>query len=221
MIRTSLLSDAAFAAYLLLHPVAGGKGDNTIKMQEQQQQSFNQQLSQAYSTAFGEQQGTFKTLMDQLTGQVTTPTGFTAPQMAALNTTNTQGAATDFSNAQRATQQMEAARGGSTLPSGVNAQLNAQNANAGAAQAAQGSNQIALANASQQQSNYWNAISGMNTVAQEQNPNSYASNFNSGSSNVGSLGQAYNQTQQSQLLSVLGGVAGAGASAAGKALVTG
>lgn len=213
MIRTSQMTPFAFALACL--SVSGGKGDSAIKAQEQQQLGFNNQLQNIFTQQFGQQSGILNFLNQKLTSQVNNPTGFTPAQMAALNTNNIQGSAGAYASAQQATQQAEAARGGSTLPSGVSAQLSAQNANAGAAQEAQGANQIQLANAQQQQSNYWNALSGLSGVAQQENPNAYASNFNQGSGNVGSLGQAYNQTQQSQLMSTLGGLAGAGVSAFG------
>lgn len=213
MIRTSRMTTFEFALVCL--PVRGGKGDNEIKQQEQQQQSFNAQLQNAFTQQFGAQSSILNTLNQRMTAQLNNPTGFTPAQMAALNTNNTEGAAKAYAAAQTATQEGQAARGGSSLPSGVSAQLQAENANAGAAQEAQGSNAIQLANAQQQQNNYWQAASALGGVAQQENPNQYASSFNQGSGTVGSLGQAYNQTQQSQLMSTLGGLAGAGVTAFG------
>lgn len=204
--RTSLMSDAEFLAFILANPIRGGKGDSDIKQQEQNQQAFNSQLANAFSTQFGAQSQILNFLNGKLTNQVNNPQGFTPQQMAALNTNNTEGAATNFKNSQQATQAIEAARGGSALPSGVDAQLTAQNATAAAAQQAQGSNQIQLANAATQEQNYWNSISALNNVAQGENATGFGALYNSGSSNVGTLGQQYNATQQSQLESTIGSV---------------
>lgn len=220
-IRTSLMTDAEFQAFVCAHPVSGGKGDNTIKLQEQQQAGFNQQLRSVFGQQFGAQSSILANLNSKLQSQINSPQGFTPAQMAALNTNNTEGAAKDYAQAQAATNAATAARGGSTLPSGVDAQLAAENANAGATQRAQGTNQIQLANAAQQQSNYWNAVGADSQVAQMENPTPYAGSYNQGSEAVGSLGQAYNQTQQSQLEAVLGGVAAAAAGAGSKAAMGG
>lgn len=215
------MSDKAFAAFLLTHSVSGAKGDTEVQQQEEQQRGFNNQLQSIFSQQFGNQSNILNFLNGKLTAQVNNPTGFTPAQMAALNTNNTEGAASAFANAQKATQAMEASRGGSTLPSGVSAQLAAQNAVAGAGQAAQGANAIQLANAQQQQSNYWNALSGLGGIAQQENPLAYAGTFNQGSSTVGQLGNDYKNTQQSQLLAALGGAAAGAASGAGKAAADG
>lgn len=188
--------------------VSGGKGDSEIQAQEAQQQGFNRQLANIFSTQFGKQSNVLNFLNQKLTNQVENPTGFSAPQMAALNTANTEGAAKAFANAQQAVNAGEAARGGSTLPSGVDAQLRAQNATGAAAQVAQGQNQIQLANAAQQQNNYWNAVNGLNGVAATENPLGYGGEYNSGSGNVAGLGQAYFGTQQDPALGLLGGVVG-------------
>lgn len=215
------MTNSQFAKFVQTHPVSGAKGDSEIKQQEQQQAGFNNQLRNAFSQQFGAQSGILNFLNGKLTAQINNPTGFSSAQMAALNTNNTEGAAKAFANAQQASQAAEASRGGSALPSGVQAQINAQNATAGAAQQAQGENAIQLANAQQQQNNYWNAVGAESGVAQAENPTGFAGLYNSGSSTVGSLGQAYNQTQQSQLESTLGGLGGAAIGTFGKALAAG
>ena len=201
--------------------VSGGKGDEAIKSQEAQQAGFTNQLRSVFGQQFGQQSGILNFLNQKLTAQVQNPQGFSPEQMAALNTNNTEGAAKAYANAQQATQQAEAARGGSTLPSGVSAQLNAENANAGASQLAQGEYQIQLANAQQKQNNYWNALGGLSGVAQQENPIGYSGAATGGAESVGTLGTEYNSTQQSQLLSTLGGIAGGVASGYGAKLAKG
>lgn len=197
--------------------VSGGKGDSAIKEQENQQMGFNNQLRSAFTKQFGQQSKVLDFLNQKLTSQVNNPTGFGAPALAAMRTGATEQSARDFAHAQQATNAAQAARGGSQLPSGVSAQLAAQNANAGAAENTSAQTGITLADENQKQSNYWNAVSGLNGVSQGYNPSGFGGLFNQGSGNVGQLGEAYNQTQQSQLMSTLGGVAGGVLGAAGNA----
>lgn len=208
MIRSSLMSDAAFAAFLLNHSVSGGKDDSTISAQEAQQNGFNKQLAAIFGTQFGKQSSVLNFLTNKLTGMAENPTGFDATTKAALNTGNIEGAAKSFSSAQKATQAIEAGRGGSTLPSGVSEQLTAENANAGAAQLSEGERQIALADAAQKQDNQWRALSGLSSIAAEENPTPYASEYNQGSATVGNLAVDKFDTSQSPLAAILGGVAG-------------
>jgi hypothetical protein len=196
--------------------VSGGKADEEIKAQEAQQAGFTNQLRSLFSHQFGQQSGILNFLNNKLTSQVKNPEGFTPEQKAALETTNTEGASKAFAHAQQATQAAVAARGGSTLPSGVNAQLTAENATAGAAQLAGGENQIALADAEQKQNNTWRALSGLNEVAGMENPSGYGGLANGGAGVVGSLGEEYNATQQSPLFGVLGGITGGVAAGIGK-----
>jgi hypothetical protein len=195
--------------------VSGGKGDPEIKAQEQQQAGFNKQLASVFQTQFGNQAGILNFLNQKLTGQIQNPTGLDPEARAALSTSNTENAAKDFAHAQQATQSIEAGRGGSSLPSGVSAQLTGANANAAAAAKAAGESQIALTDANLKNQNYWNAVGGETNVAQMENPSGFGSLYNGGSSNVGSLGEAYNQTQQSQLAATLGGLGGGAISAVG------
>jgi hypothetical protein len=214
-LRTSRMSAAAFAAFLLTHPISGSKGDEEIKAQESQQAGFNTQLRSIFSDQFGKQTQVLNFLSNKLTSQVNNPEGFTPEQKAALETTNTEGAAKAYTQAEQATRAAEASRGGSVLPSGVSAQLSAANSNAGAAQLATGENAIALADAQTKQNNTWRALSGLDSVAASENPSGYGTLANGGAATVGELGTEYNQSQQSPLLAALGGIAGAGISAIG------
>jgi hypothetical protein len=215
VIRTSKMSPAQFSVFLRTHSVSGAKGDEAIKSQEAQQLGFNRQLAATFSQQFGQQSGILNFLNEKLTAQVNNPEGFTPEQRAALETTNTEGAAKAYAQAQTATNGAVAARGGSTLPSGVNAQLTAENANAGAEQLVTGERQIAVADAEQKQNNTWRALSGLDTVASAENPTVYGSLYNGGSATVGNLGEEYNATQQSPLFATLGAVAGGAVSAVG------
>src|ERR1700680_2086236 len=141
------MSNEAFLAFLQTHSVSGAKDDSTIKAQEQMQSGFTNQLRDVFGQQFGAQSGILNFLNGKLTNQVNNPTGFDAPTKAALSTNNIEGASKAYARAEQATRAAEPARGGSTLPSGVSAQLEAENATAAAGTEATGANQIQLADA--------------------------------------------------------------------------
>lgn len=190
-------------------------GDSDIKATEAAQTAFTQQLQQTFSTQFANQQGLLSQLQTALQPALSGTQGFTPAQMTTLQTQNTEGAAKDFAAAQTATNQAIAARGGSALPSGATAQLTAENANAGAAEKAAGDQNIQLANAQQEEENRNNAINAELGISSQENPTAYASEANTGSNTVADLGTAFKNSQSSQLLGTLGGIAGGGLTALG------
>jgi hypothetical protein len=197
--------------------VSGGKGDSQLKQQETAQANFTNQLMGTFNTQFQNQSNILSFLNSKMQPLINNPQGFSPSALAAMRTQATEGTATDFSNAQKATNAAIAARGGNGLPSGVDAQLTAQNANAGAAENAGAQNQITLANEQQKQNNYWNAVNAENGIQAAYNPLGYAGGAQNGGSVVSGLGSAYKQSQQSQWLGALGGLAGGALSAAGQA----
>lgn len=188
--------------------VSGGKGDSVAKATEQSQAAFNQTLQSAFKTTFGMNQGILQRLDTVFKGLVANPQGFTPTTMAALNTGNTERTAMDYQNATKAAQATEAARGGSGLPSGVNAQITGQLAAGAAQEEASGQRTIALANEQQRQANFWNALGGEERVAAAESPLGFGSEVSSGSNAVSNLSQAYTQSQGPGIGAVLGGLAG-------------
>lgn len=194
--------------------VSGGKGDSTAKSMEQSQSAFNQSVLQpAFKQTFGENQAILSRLDSIFKGITANPQGFTPTTLAALNTGNTERTAMDYQNATKAAQASEAARGGTGLPSGVNAQIGGQIAAAAAGEEATGQRTIALANEQQRQSNLWNALGGEERVAAADSPLGFGSEVSSGSNAIANLSQAYTQSQGPGLGSVLGGLAGGALSA--------
>jgi len=193
----------------------GSKGDSTLKAQEQAQANFSNTLMQSYKTQVAQQSGILSFLTGKLQPMIDNPTGFDAKTLATMRTGATEGTAKSYAQSEQALHEAEAARGGSTLPSGVNAQLEAENANAGAGANEQSQQQITLADAQQKQQNYWNAVGALSGTAAQYNPTGYAGQATSGSGAVGDLGTAYKNSQSSQLLGALGGIAGGVGSAVG------
>jgi hypothetical protein len=180
--------------------VSGGKGDNTLKQQEQAQANFTNTLMQSYKQQFGQQSKILSFLTSKLQPMIDNPTGFSPTALTAMRTSATDTNAIQFGNASAALNDQLAARGGATdLPSGVDAQLRAGLAQAGAQTQAASQNQITL-------------------HAAQYNPTGYAGQATSGSQAVGDLGTAYKNSQSSQLLGALGGIAGGVASGFGGGL---
>lgn len=144
-----------------------------------EQQQFYKTLTDQYSTIFGQNQAitgaltsAFQPILAAGPGQA----GMPAAEEQALRTQNTESVATDYAQAQKATAQMLAARGGGNtlLPSSVNANILAQNANAAAAQRAAGENNITLQNYAQGYQNWNTAANVLGSTAGLLNPTGYS-----------------------------------------------
>lgn len=146
----------------------------------QEQQQFYSNLTSQYATMFGENQGIVSALTSAylpILQAGPSQQGFSSAEDTALRTQNTEGVATDYAQAQKATAQILAARGGgdTLLPSSVNANILASNANAAAAQRAQGENQITQANYTQGYQNWQSAANVLGGVGSMTNPTAFGS----------------------------------------------
>jgi hypothetical protein len=113
-----------------------------------------------------------------------------------------------FQNAQQTMQGKEAVQSGD-LPSGVNDQLQSALLTNEAAQKSSDQNNITLQNENLKESNYWNAINGLNGVAAQENPLGYAGAATSAAASVAPLSQANTAASGPTFGAILGGVAGA------------
>ncbi len=193
-------------------PVVLCKGDSTAKAAEQQQMAFNAQLMSVFQQQYANQQGILNFMKPFLQDQIMNPKGFSDAQMTTLQSQAKENAAASFQNATQAAQERMATEGNlSSLPSGVAAQITGGLSTAEAAQEAGAQQNIQLANAAQQQQNYWNAFNALNGVAAQENPVAFAGAANQGGDTVANLSNAVTNSQQSGWLNaLLGGVAGAG-----------
>ena len=144
-----------------------------------EQQNFYKQLSDEYSTVFGQNQaitGALTSMFAPILQAGPSQTGFSQSQETALRTQNAENVATDYAQAQRATAQILAARGGGDtfIPSSINNNLLAQNANAAAAQRAAGDLNITNANYAQGYQNWNTAANVLGSTAGLLNPTGYA-----------------------------------------------
>jgi len=196
-ITTKLSIDMATGAVLEHHwyeyegEVALCKGgDKTVEAGEHSQQGFINTLMGTFRQQFGASSAILNFLNNRLTQMATNPTGFAPSTKAALTTNAIQQSATDVANAQRAANTAAAAHGGNGLPSGVQAQVAGQIQAAGANEETDALNNIRLADAQQQQENYWNAIKGLSGVASAEDPTAYGSLVNSGQGALAGLSNA-------------------------------
>jgi len=155
-----------------------GSTDNQNKIGDEQME-FYSNLTKQYADIFSQQQGIVTALTSAFLPILQagpSQTGFSQSQETAMRTQNTENVATDYAQAQRATSQILAARGGGNtmLPSSVNSQILANNANAAAATRAQGENAITQANYQQGYQNWGTAANVLGSTAQLINPNSYS-----------------------------------------------
>jgi hypothetical protein len=144
-----------------------------------EQAAFYQQLTQQYSTVFGEDQAITGALTSAFTPILQagpSQTGFSPSEENALQTQNTQNVGTDYAQAQRATAQVLAAKGGGNtfLPSSTTANILAGNANAAAATRASGQNKITQDNYAQGYQNWQSAANILGSTAGLLSPTSYA-----------------------------------------------
>lgn len=196
--------------------VSGGKGDKTAKASEVAQANFTNTLTKAFQAQYGKQSDLLAILTKTLSPQLANPTGLSAATKAAMTTNAIETSATTFQNALKGTQAITASHGGPTaLPSGVQEQITGQLAGQQAASETSGLENIQQQDENLKQSNYWNAVNGLNGVAAQTNPLGYANGATGSSGAVAGLSQAFTQSNQSQLLGALGGVVGGGLSAAG------
>jgi hypothetical protein len=196
-------------------------GDNTdLKNISDEQNEFYKQLSTQYTQVFGQNQaitGALTSVFMPILAAGPSQTGFSQGQETAMRTQNLENVATDYGQAQKATAQILAARGGGNtlLPSSVDANLIAQNANAAAATRAAGDNSITQQNYAQGYQN-WNAAANvLGSTAGLLNPTGYAGVANTSGANAGTTAKAASDAAFAPwgaAFGALGAVGGAAAS---------
>jgi hypothetical protein len=197
-------------------PLALCKGDKTAKASEIAQANFTNTLQNAFAIQFGKQGAITDFLTSKLKPIIEAGgVGYGREALTAMRTGATDQLSTAYQNAQKTLQNKEFSRGGEDLPSGVNAQLDAELLNSEASDKATAQNNITLQNENQKQQTYWAALNGLSGNAATVNPLGYASSANQGSEAVAGLSQAVTASSQSQLLGALGGIAGGAGSALG------
>jgi hypothetical protein len=190
--------------------------DSLLRLNEKNSVDFSQSLMDIFKQQFPQQQGMLNFLNGKLQGMIQNPTGFSSQDLSALRTNASTNAATQTQNALKASGATEAARGGgatSAVQSGVDKQIQGQIQAAGAGALSNNLSNIEVANEQQRQNNYWNAIRGESSVAEMENPQSYAGAADSAANTGTNAGTAYFNTQGPGIGSIMGGILGGAAGA--------
>jgi len=154
-----------------------------------EQQAFYKQLTDQYATVFGQNQAITGALTSAFTPILEagpSQKGFSDEQRTTMETANTENVGTDYAQAQKATAQILASRGGGNtfLPSSVDQNILASNTNAAAAAKAAGSNQIVQNDYAQGYQNWMAAANVLGSTAGLLNPTGYAGVTNTAGQNA-------------------------------------
>lgn len=186
-----------------------------------EQTQFYSTLQQQYSTVFGQNQAITGALTSAFTPILQagpSQTGFSPSEENALQTQNTENVATNYAQAQKATADILAARGGGNtlLPSGVDSTLLAENANQAAATRATGQNQITQANYAQGYQNWQTAANVLGSTAGLLNPTSYSGQATSAGQQASTSAAAVAAAANSPWNAAFGALGSIGGAAVGK-----
>jgi len=187
---------------------------------ENQEASFSATLQQDYSQQFAEQQSILNNLNSVLSPIVNAgpnQQGYSSQELSALNTQAIESNAQGVNQAEAAAQSRENAAGGGTsfLPSGVNAQINAEIGSAAESNLSQEQLGITTNNYAQGRQNWQNALSGELNVSGQTNPLGYASAGSSANSSAFNEATQINQESNQAFSDILGGVTGIGTAVLG------
>jgi len=191
-----------------------GMGPSSAEKQLQGQEvGLSESLDQYLRTNYGEQQGILNNLTNYLNpiaaagpGQ----TGFTQPELAAMNTQAIDAAGGNYANAARAVG-AGMSRGEGDVTSGILGQVKGALAGESAGQLAGTENAITQANYQTGRQNWQNAMTGLGGVAQQESPLGYisgANNANAQAFNQSNTIQQQKQAQMNDIFSSAAGIAG-------------
>ena len=176
-----------------------------------QETAFSNLLQSNYNTNFGAQSAELQKLNNTFTPIAQAgpdQQGFGPQELAALNTQAGEGIAANYAKAQQSLNTNLSAQGGGNefLPTGAQSQLKSSLATAGANELSNAQIGITEANYNQGRTNYNNATSGLNALAQEYNPNAIAGETTS--ANQGAFGEEtkIQDMKNQEVASIAGGI---------------
>ena len=181
---------------------------------ENQEASFDATLQQDYSTQFAQQQQILQSLNSTLQPIVEAgpnQQGYSPQEASALSTQAIESNAQGVNQAEQAAAQKEDAAGGGTsfLPSGVNAQINAQIGSAAEANLSNEQLGITTANYDQGRQNWQTALASEENLSSQTNPLGYAGATTNANSSAFNEASQINQQSNQEFSDILGGVGGA------------
>jgi len=218
LIRTSKMSDAQFAAFLLTHPISGAKGDSSASNTEKAQAGFTNTLQQTFVSNNAAQQKQLQFLTQQLEQGINNPQGYSPQTLAVMRTQATEAGDSNNAKVMQAVQEKNALQGGASptaLPNGVQAQIQAGVANQEAQNESNAQLGITQQEGQLEVENRNRDIAALEGTAQIENHEGMASGATGAANSVSGLSQAVTQANGPGSGSILGGVVGAGLGAAG------
>jgi len=194
-------------------------GDSTATTAEKTSAAFQDTLTKAFQTQFGQNQQIYKFLTDTLMPQITNPQGYGADELATMRTGATDTIAQQYQDAQKALQNEQFINGSENLPSGVNSMQTGALKLGQARDTSTAQNNITLQDANLKRQNYWDAVSALNGVSQGNNALTTAGAANGAGSTTSGLSQAVTASKAASLSpinSLIGAGGGIAASLLGK-----
>lgn len=158
-------------------------------------EGFQDTLTKAFQTQFGQNQDIYNFLTGALKPQITNPQGYGDDALAAMRTNASDTIAAQYQNARKAQQNRQFINGSENLPSGVNEVASGALDLGQASDTSTAQNNITMADANLKQQNYWNSISALNGVNQGNNANATAGSANGAGGATAGLSQAVTASQ--------------------------
>jgi hypothetical protein len=152
---------------MMLACSSGGEIAKTDEELQQSQAAMTNTLNTDYSTTFAEQQGVLKNLQAKMNYIAANPMGYTPAQLAGAKTAINENTATAAKQAIGSAAAFAASRGGADVGNGAVGEVAGQIGSAAAQSKSQQLSSLTQQNEELKQKNFWNAISGLNSVGSE------------------------------------------------------
>jgi hypothetical protein len=180
------------------------------------QASFSKMLQSNYATQFGKQADILDSLNHTLNPIVAagpSQTGFSAPELSALNTRALESTGANYASAARAVNGQLAGRGGAAGQSGVDTQIKAALASEAAKTLSNQQLGITSANYAQGRENFNNAAGGMRVLAGLYDPTGYAGQGTQANSTAFGQAKTIQEQQAAKMKAITGAITGLGMTA--------
>lgn len=146
---------------------SGGEVAQTDEKLQQAQAAMTNTLNTDYSTTFAEQQGVLKNLQAKMNAVAANPMGYTPQQLASARTSINENTASGARQALSAAAAFAATHGGADTGNGSVGQIAGEIGSSAANSKAQQLAALSQQNEGLKQQNFWNAISGLNSVGSQ------------------------------------------------------
>ena len=146
---------------------SGGEVAQSDEQLQQAQTAMTNTLNTDYTTSFGEQQQVLSNLNAKLNYIAQNPQGYTPQQLATATTSINENTATAAKQALGSAAAFAASHGGADVGNGAVGEIAGQIGSQAAQSKAQSLASLSQQNQAMKQQNFWNAISGLNSVGSQ------------------------------------------------------